>query len=439
MRPVGPFDRDRDDGLSSHHVDAHDGDAPLSALSPEMSFWDHLGATRADEYAQDDILTGIPLPDVPATAPVALSAVDMAPPQSMPQHGFTRLDDTLRAREAVAPPHDNTRMRDLPADKRTGAMGRDAAQMDRPVQALLPQVPRTNARAHGPAQRSRRKSHLPSRFSYRIQRVWLTPIYRRAIKIGLPIVACVAVLAVTLASEDRRMAMTAQAEALYSAFVDRPDFMVTELRLPELAPELDEAIRAAITPELPQSSWRLDLDELRDRVELLDAILVADLRLLSDGVLSVSVTERVPVILFRTAEGLEVLDIEGMRIGFAPDRNALPDLPVISGEGGGAHVREALDLFDAASPLGARMRGLVRVGERRWDVVLDREQRIKLPETGAIAALEHVIALEQAQDLLARDLIAADMRNPARPVLQISEGAMETIRAIRSQNTEALQ
>lgn len=435
MRPVGPFDRDRDDGLSNHHVDAHDGDAPLSALSPEMSFWDHLGATRADEYAQDDILTGIPLPDVPAMAPVALSAVDMAPPHSMPQHGFTRLHDTLRAREAAAPPHDTAGQRDIPADGRTGSR----AQMDQLAHTPRPQVPRAKARAHTAARRSRRKSHLPSRLSYRIQRVWLTPIYRRAIKIGLPIVACVAALAVTLASEDRRLAMTAQAEALYSAFVDRPDFMVTELRLPELTPELDEAIRAAITPELPKSSWRLDLDVLRDRVELLDAILVADLRLLSDGILSVSVTERVPVILFRTAEDLEVLDIEGMRIGFAPDRNALPDLPVISGEGGGAHVAEALDLFDAASPLGARMRGLVRVGERRWDVVLDREQRIKLPETGAIAALEHVIALEQAQDLLARDLIAADMRNPARPVVQISEGAMETIRAIRSQNTEALQ
>lgn len=356
----------------------------------------------------------------------------------MPQHGFTRLDDTLRAREAAVETGHLLRERVSVDGGRPDALRRDRARHPAGFPSAQ-DVPPPEARAAGMARKNRRKAHLPSRLSYRIQRVWLTPFYRRAIKIGLPAAACMVALAMTLANADRRMAISAHAEAVYAAFVDRPDFMVTELRLPDMAPELEQAIRGVITPELPKSSWRLDLDDLRSRIELLDAILVADLRLLSDGVLAVSVTERVPAILWRSADGLEVLDIEGMRIGFAPDRTALPDLPVIAGEGGGAQVPEALDLFDAATPLGDRMRGLVRVGERRWDVVLDRGQRVKLPETGAVAALEHVIALEQAQDVLARDILAADMRNPARPVLQISEGAMETIRDIRSQNTEALQ
>ncbi|MDD7970075.1 cell division protein FtsQ/DivIB [Roseinatronobacter alkalisoli] len=435
MRPLDQFDQSHDDCLVDNHDDGHDSDAPVSALTPELSFWDHLGATRADEYAQDDILTGIPLPDVPVPEPTLLSRVDMAPPQSMPQHGFTRLDETLRAQEATADPARPAPPQiPLRADMRGpgGPAGLPPAQ---PTARREPHAP-----PRGPAAKNRRKAaRQPSRFSYRIQRLWLTPLYRRAIKIGLPVAASVVAIVATLASEDRRMAIVAQGDAVYSAFVDRPDFMVTELRLPDLAPELEDAIRTAISPELPKSSWRLDLEDLRARIEVLDAIRVADLRLLPDGVLAVAVTERVPAILWRSSDGLEVLDIEGKRIGFAPDRHILPDLPVIAGEGGGAHVIEALDLFEAASPLGARVRGLVRVGERRWDVVLDREQRIKLPETGAIAALEHVIALEQAQDLLSRDLIAADMRNPGRPILQISEGAMETIRAIRSQNTEALQ
>ncbi|MGP9788401.1 cell division protein FtsQ/DivIB [Roseinatronobacter sp. NSM] len=440
MRPLEPFDPHHEDGATSHHSDGHEGDAPLSALSPEMNFWDHLGATRADEYAQDDILTGIPLPDVPVRPTVPLSMVDMAPPRSMPQHGFTRLDDTLRAREAAVEPASHMPPDHAPVDGgRPDVLRRGQARHLARFPSARDVPPTPEGRAPGLARKPRRTTHLPSRLSYRIQRVWLTPLYRRAITIGLPAAACIMALGVTLASAERRMALSAQLEGIYSAFVDRPDFMVTELRLPDMAPELEQAIRGVITPELPKSSWRLDLDELRSRIELLDAILMADLRLLSDGVLAVSITERVPAILWRSADGLEVLDIDGMRIGFAPDRGALPDLPVIAGEGGGAQVPEALELFDAATPLGDRMRGLVRVGERRWDVVLDRDQRIKLPEAGAVAALEHVIALEQAQDVLARDILAADMRNPARPVLQISEGAMETIRDIRSQNTEALQ
>ena len=42
------------------------------------------------------------------------------------------------------------------------------------------------------------------------------------------------------------------------------------------------------------------------------------------------------------------------------------------------------------------LRGLVRVGDRRWDLVLDRNQKIMLPEQNAPAALERLIALDKA-------------------------------------------
>jgi hypothetical protein len=49
-------------------------------------------------------------------------------------------------------------------------------------------------------------------------------------------------------------------------------------------------------------------------------------------------------------------------------------------------VPEALALVAAARPAVPRLRGLVRMGERRWDLVLDRDQRILLPETRARCA-----------------------------------------------------
>jgi cell division protein FtsQ len=76
-------------------------------------------------------------------------------------------------------------------------------------------------------------------------------------------------------------------------------------------------------------------------------------------------------------------------------------------------VAEALALFAAAGPLGDRVRGLVRVGERRWDVVLDRDQRILLPETGAVQALEQVLALDAARTCSTATSCVVDMRLPA--------------------------
>ena len=82
----------------------------------------------------------------------------------------------------------------------------------------------------------------------------------------------------------------------------------------------------------------------------------------------------------------------------------------------------------AAGHLSPRLRGLVRVGARRWDMVLDRGQRILLPQNDPENALKRLIALDQAQSLLARDVPVIDLRITARPVLQLSPQALEVLR-----------
>jgi cell division protein FtsQ len=72
------------------------------------------------------------------------------------------------------------------------------------------------------------------------------------------------------------------------------------------------------------------------------------------------------------------------------------------------------------------------MGERRWDVVLDRGQRILLPETDSVQALERVIAMDQAVDMLERDLVAVDLRLPNRPTLRMTDGAVQELIRIRA-------
>jgi hypothetical protein len=85
---------------------------------------------------------------------------------------------------------------------------------------------------------------------------------------------------------------------------------------------------------------------------------------------------------------------------------------------------EALELFAAAQAILPRVRGLVRISERRWDMVLDRNQKIMLPAVGAVAALERLMALDKAEDLLARDVLTVDLRNDKRPVLRLAPFAL---------------
>ena len=78
------------------------------------------------------------------------------------------------------------------------------------------------------------------------------------------------------------------------------------------------------------------------------------------------------------------------------------------------------------------------MGERRWDVVLDRDQRILLPENAPVQALERVIALSEAQDILERDLAAVDMRIAARPTLRMNKAAVSEWWRIRQLSNDGL-
>ena len=51
-----------------------------------------------------------------------------------------------------------------------------------------------------------------------------------------------------------------------------------------------------------------------------------------------------------------------------------------------------------------------------------------LPAQNPIGALEALIALNQAEDILARDLTIIDLRNEHRPVLRLAPFALEELR-----------
>jgi len=271
----------------------------------------------------------------------------------------------------------------------------------------------------------------PSRWAYRAQRLWLTPLFRKALLRGVPLLALLAIPSVWLADPGRREALHADLADLRRQIETRPEFMVKLLAIDGASPEVDEDIREVLPLDFPISSFDLDLHAMRQTVAELDAVKSAEMRVRPGGILELKVVERVPALVWRTPEGLDLLDADGHRVAQIDRRSARPDLPLIAGLGAEAAVPEALRLIAAAGPIEPRLRGLVRMGERRWDVVLDRDQRILLPETDAVEALERVIALDKLSDMLGRDIRAVDLRNPSRPTLRMSPEAVEQLREMR--------
>lgn len=282
------------------------------------------------------------------------------------------------------------------------------------------------------SQMTARPDPAPSRLKYRMERLMLTPLFRLLLRFGVPCLLTFGIASWWLSVDENRMKIIDTYSDLRSQVESRPEFMVNMMAVDGASDLVADGIRQMLPLDFPISSFDLDLEAMRATVVSLDPVKAARLYVRQGNVLQVDVVERIPVVLWRNEQGLQLLDDEGFLVGPAFVRADWPELPLIVGDGADAYVTEALDLIAAAEPLSARLRGLVRMGERRWDVVLDREQRILLPETDAVQALERVIAIDQAVDMLERDLMAVDLRLPQRPTLRMTDGAVQELHRIRA-------
>ncbi len=276
-----------------------------------------------------------------------------------------------------------------------------------------------------------RRDPAPSKWAYRAERLWLRPGFRRLVRLGAPLGIAVAAGIWYFGDATRQQEIADWMVEARASIETRPEFMVKVMAVDGASDLLDGHIREVMPVDLPVSSFDLDLEAMRQQVESLDAVERVDLRVRTGGVLQVTVDERVPAVIWRGPDGLELLDAKGHRVAPIETRAQRADLPIIAGEGADMAVPEALALLEAAAPIGDRVHGLVRISELRWDLVMDRGQRIMLPQSGAGPALDRVIALNEAQDLLERDVLRVDIRNGDRPTVRLTQGALDDMRALK--------
>lgn len=274
----------------------------------------------------------------------------------------------------------------------------------------------------------RRSDPAPSRLNYRIERLMLTPLVRFSVRVVLPLSLIAAVAGLWYGQADNRNWVAGQISAAKNMIHDRPEFQVKMMAIDGASSDLAGEIRTALPVSFPISSFDLDLDAMRMALSELPPVKAARLRVNSGGVLQIEIEERVPAVLWRQQAGLTLLDGAGMAVRSAKERALHPDLPVVAGEGAQEAVSEALELFAVMGPLLPRLRGFERRGARRWDVVLDRGQRIMLPPEEAAQALRRVIAMDQAKDLLNYDLAVVDLRLRDRATLRLNEVGAGTYR-----------
>lgn len=168
----------------------------------------------------------------------------------------------------------------------------------------------------------------------------------------------------------------------------------------------------------------VDLMAVQSRIEALPWVRRATVTRVLPGDLNIEVEERVPFALWQQDGKLRLIDREGVvitRYGLT----AFSELLMIVGSGGPAHVTALYQTLNVSPELAARIKSVVRVGDRRWDLLFDNGIRVKLPDDSdlsykSVTAWERFTRLEAKHHLLAREVSVIDMRIPDRLIMRVT-------------------
>ncbi|MGH6862094.1 MAG: cell division protein FtsQ/DivIB, partial [Phyllobacterium sp.] len=99
-------------------------------------------------------------------------------------------------------------------------------------------------------------------------------------------------------------------------------------------------------------------------------------------------------------------------------------LPLVVGTGAEGQTKLLLAQMGRYPKISAGVKAYVRVGDRRWDLVMRNGVTLMLPEHRIDAALADVAAMDAKAELLTRDIAAVDMRLEDRVVVRLTPEAM---------------
>jgi cell division protein FtsQ len=136
----------------------------------------------------------------------------------------------------------------------------------------------------------------------------------------------------------------------------------------------------------------------------------------------VRVEERVPLALWQANQKFSLIDRDGHVLPVQSLAD-YPDLPMVVGADAAETAATLVDGLSKSPDIARRIRSAMRIGGRRWDLLLDNHVTVKLPDGDIGPALARLEEAQLKDSVLDRDVLTVDLRLADRMVLQLSPAA----------------
>jgi cell division protein FtsQ len=194
-------------------------------------------------------------------------------------------------------------------------------------------------------------------------------------------------------------------------------FALREIRVEGRGETAVADILSAVSANRGDPILGIDIDAVRQRLEDLPWIESASVERRFPDQLIVSVTEAEPMALWQRSQKLYLVSRDGAVIETA-NLGKYAKLLIIVGEDAPKKAQDLFDILAQEPELRTHVTAAVLVGKRRWNIRMDNDVDVKLPEDGALGAWRHFADLNRQDNLLDKDVSVVDLRQPDRVVVR---------------------
>lgn len=176
-------------------------------------------------------------------------------------------------------------------------------------------------------------------------------------------------------------------------------------------------LRAALGVHIGSPILGFSVERARKRIERLSWVDHATVERRLPGTIVVNLQERRPFAIWQHHNKFVLIDRHG-QIVTNEDVEQFRNLPLVVGTGAPEAATKLLDALSALPGIQQRVVAAVRVGQRRWNLLMKSGMTIELPEGHAPVALQRLAELQRDHVVLDRPLSVIDMRLPDRVVFR---------------------
>jgi cell division protein FtsQ len=182
-------------------------------------------------------------------------------------------------------------------------------------------------------------------------------------------------------------------------------------------------LRAALGVHRGDPILGFSLESAQERIERLSWVDQATVERRLPGTIVVHLKERRPFAIWQDHGRFVLVDRDGQMVTNS-NVSDFRSLPLIVGPGAPEAAAPLIDALMDRPALQSHVSAAVRVGKRRWNLILKSGMTVMLPEGHAPAALDRLAEMEQRYKLFHRPLQYVDLRLPDRAVFRARADAV---------------